>query len=924
MTGSRETPPLRDLFRLSLLLSVFLSTSSLLMGESLAQTAPAPADAEPGEDKLPQGAIARLGSGLFRHLGPITTAQHSPDGKRIISLGMDGMVRIWDAPTGKEIQRFAVGDSRFPSMAITTDWSKVVTGGFSRSGFSQGSVLKVWDVARGEVVKDIPIGRLAPAALALSPDGSTLFAAVLDRRGGSALEVYDMESGEETRKIILGQIPGFLGVAVSPDGKTLATTDGQRPPKIWDVSTGKQVCNLNTQMQGFGNSVLTFSPDGKALATADFEGGVVNLCDPGTGKVRQRLPGQGGKVTALAYSPDGKLLAVTATDQSLHLWDTETGEILRKIQRGPVRKKLSFGFALGGVLQALAFSPDGKTLLTTHGDHALHTWDVATGREVFSHEGHTAHVSSLTFSPDGKTLATGGGDGAALLWDVAARKKRTALRHHGGPLRAVAFSPDGKTIASGGEDGLVIRTNVDSGKVEDSWELDLPGPQMRIISPGQMLSVLGESGYVHSVSFSRDGKKMIGVGGGSAGFFRDLVTGEQMVLSKGTTAVKRLGYLMSALGEKPRPLMLKLAEMSSNPWGETAAFSADGTTLVYRSGDTEVAVCDGGSGKEWLTVRFETGKARDRSGSSREKVASLALSPDGGFLVTGHSDGRIRVTEIATGEKIASWAADEHLVSAVAVSPDGNLIASAGSGGAVALWHVSDGRSIAKRRGHEEGVMSVAFSPDGAILASGGMDGYAVLWDTTSFARERETSAKRLEKQDLAGLWETLAERDAEAGYDAIWKLAASPETAIPFLKERIQLVRKEDSKEIRRFITDLDHEEFARREAALKALRGMGLGAEGILQETIQGDCSPEVRLRVTELLADLKPPFQESPSEALRTLRAIQALGRMGTAEAWEVLEWIVADFDSPWIRGRALASIRMMGQRTGPERGGEEREF
>ena len=855
---------------------------------ALAQEPP-PTEQQPSEDQppkprldlygdpLPEGAIARLGSRRFQHLGPISCARYSPDGKTIISSGFDGMVRIWEARTGKEIRSLEI-KAWLPSISISENGSRIVTGGYSLRGFGKENAIRIWDAATGEVVKKLSVGQGGAFSVALSPNSSTLFAAVMEILGGSAaVWVLDIESGEQIRKLDMGPKPGLVGLTLSPDGKTLVTTHWESPPTIWAAATGKEVRKLKIREGGVGIYTVAFSPDGKTLATADLEG-AVDLWDPNTGKLRRQIAGRDKMIIALAYSPDGKILAMAAADQSLQLWDTEKGEEIRELQRRPANEGRPVMSA--GMVQPLAFSPDSRNIVTSHRDYALHLWDVSTGKEVSAHEGHTAPIPSLGFSPDGKILATVSRDGTVRLWDVATRKERTVLRHHSAPVSSVAFSPGGRTVATVSTENVVRLSDFDTGEQIESWKLNHPEQDK-----GQGIASPWNFKFVKSLSFSPDGSKVIAITSHSAVIILDLEKEKQRVVSKGASNAIRMDRIFR-LGADPELLMLTVSRGVVSAWGETASSSVDGRILAFRSGRAEVKVCDGATGQERLTVEFESGGVQDPFDAHGNRISALAVSPAGGILVTGHADGQIRVSEIATGGEIISWKASEHLVNAVALCPEGNLVASGAVDGGVSIWDLSNGVSIAKRKGHDWGVLSVAFSPDGKILASGGLDGSAVLWDASSFAWDDWHWANKLWLQDLADLWKALAAKDAADAYDAIWMLASFPETTIPFLKKRIQPAHDADPKEVRRLITDLDNDEFSRREKAVEALSQIGQGAERILLETVKGGCRPEVRLRVTKLLQAFQPPFPGTPSDTLRGLRVIRILERIGP-EGKEILE-------------------------------------
>jgi hypothetical protein len=313
-------------------------------------------------------------------------------------------------------------------------------------------------VIRGVTLK----GHTGPvAALAFSPDGKTLVSV-----GGSTGEPGEVRLWEVlTRResgVFRGHAEPVTSVTFSPDGSTLATACGVWDRKaerwvagevrLWEFPSGRE----RASWQGHRRLItgLAFAAGGKTLATTG-EDRVALLWDVVT---EQETPlasfkGHAGPVTAVVASPDGKLLATAGHDATVRVWDAASGEE-RLTLRGH-----------GGPVPCVAFSPDGKTLAAGGGIFDVETgrwtsgeaklWDVATGKERLTIKRHSDAVEALAFAPDGLTLVTGGSDAMIKLWDVNTGEERQALPGHTGRVTAVAFSPDGKTLASAGDDRTV-------------------------------------------------------------------------------------------------------------------------------------------------------------------------------------------------------------------------------------------------------------------------------------------------------------------------------------------------------------------------------------------------------------------------------------------------------------------------------------
>ena len=227
-----------------------------------------------------------------------------------------------------------------------------------------------------------------------------------------------------------GHANWILSMAFSPDGATLASVSSDGPVKLWDVGTRRNVATFSEGGASNFFVSVAFSPDGATLAYGSSRG--IELWDVATGENTATLRGNG----AVAFSPDGAMLASMDFFAGLKLWDVATGANTAILPDHT------------GTVQSVAFSPDGATLASGAQDSTVKLWDVETGRNIATLEGHLNHVWSVAFSPDGATLASGSIDGTARLWDVATRQTIAILGPEDG-FWPVAFSPDGATLASG-------------------------------------------------------------------------------------------------------------------------------------------------------------------------------------------------------------------------------------------------------------------------------------------------------------------------------------------------------------------------------------------------------------------------------------------------------------------------------------------
>jgi hypothetical protein len=289
-------------------------------------------------------------------------------------------------------------------------------------------------------------------SVAFSPDGKALATAGYD----NVVRLWDVASGQQ-RATLSGHRERLLSLAFSPDGRMLAS-GGTDAVKLWDVSSGRERATFDDR----NVLAVTFSPDGKRLATGGEGDGAVKLREYASGRLRATLSGVPGDdvVFALAFSPDGRVLAAATLDMqtepsldlrvvrsgngtTLTLWDTTAEPGPRPIRR--VER-------ITEIVWTVAFSPDGRTLAAGTSEGRLRTWGVATGEEHPPIRAHRKTVHGVAYSPDGKTIATGSLDKTVCLWDASTGALLATFRGHTNAVKCVAFSPDGRTIASGSWD----------------------------------------------------------------------------------------------------------------------------------------------------------------------------------------------------------------------------------------------------------------------------------------------------------------------------------------------------------------------------------------------------------------------------------------------------------------------------------------
>ena len=430
-----------------------------------------------------------------------------------------------------------------------------------------------------------------------------------------------------------------------------------------------------------------------------------------------------GRVHRIAYSPDGKLIAMMGA-LGIWLYDAETLTEVGMIPKGA---------------NAIAFSPDGGTLASGSWSDTVHLWEVSTQKRVGRlMSPRQRSVTTLAFTPDGNTLAVGYGKGDIVLWDMSTQQQTALLNTPSSVLWTLAFSPNGQLLASGGvEDTTISLWDVQTQKLVGAFEGHTRGK-------GQ------PSSGVSSVAFNPNGKTLAsGSAFDNTVRLWDVANRTQIALLLGndellvsdedaeinTVAFNSDGTILAAAGDDAKirlwdvQTQKRIGVLNTKAGGlNSIVFHPDGKILASLNG--RIASTGRHKGGD-MAVRLWDVKTRQQIAVSQNHIASIesvALSPDGALLASGHHDGVVRLWDMQTQKQLATLEDHKAAVRSVAFSPDGTLLAS-GERDSARLWDVQKRKRVAVFKKNNTIVESVAFSPDGKILAS--VDDSCIrLWDT--------------------------------------------------------------------------------------------------------------------------------------------------------------------------------------------------
>lgn len=459
--------------------------------------------------------IATLGTDL----GNVERFRFSPDGRLIATVTREGVVSVWDVPARKLRHQVEGPPGIAPAIAFSSDGRRLAVGAASLFGSGE---IRLFDTATGQTLRTLPGPRALFISLFFNPQGDTLVSAGTD----DVVRLWDPARGEErdgyraqrrglhwvaftpdgellvsmgvdgvirlwspVHRQAVGELggraEGNLALAYAPQGNQLAIPDAH-VTRLWDSRTGRLLRVLPTP----GVVRLRYSPDGSQLAVGDGLGGI-SLWDPLTGKQLRTLRGHRREITALEFSPDGRLLASVANEdprpkRNVHytppapprvipkaqVWDPHSGALLRGLDLG------------GGPVLGLAFAPDGQRLLGVGEIGGLRVWDPQGGKLVLQRE---LPGSAVSFNPRGQEVAVAADTGLLLLHPETFEPRGSWPKYAGRPT----YSPDGKILAAlGGLSEILLFDREGSGP---------PGEPRRLRAP---------EGRLRDLSFSPDGKAL--------------------------------------------------------------------------------------------------------------------------------------------------------------------------------------------------------------------------------------------------------------------------------------------------------------------------------------------------------------------------------------------------------------------------------
>lgn len=625
--------------------------------------------------------------------GAIESAAFSSDGVLVVTGSRNGVARLWEVETGRELQRFEGHKDVVKTVAISADCKHILTaGGFDKTA-------RLWELATGREIQRLEAVQGDSGyvhAVAFSPNGRHAMT------GGSdnTARLWELAIGQELRRFE-GHTGDVMSVAFSPDGCSALTGSIDGTARLWDIATGRELRRFEGHKRDAVQAVA-FANDGRSILTGSSDK-TARVWDVSSGHELHRLEGHTDSVWSVALSSDGRSALTGSRDGTARLWNLTAGQGTQHQEM----QRLVTDFAC---VNSVAVSQDGRYVIitgeATNGDSKPRLWEADTGRVVRWFGGNADDLWAAAFSPDGEYMLIGGRYYSPGLWKVASGQQSRCLEGHRAPITSISFSLDSYYVLTGSED------SEGSDNTIRLWELATGREVRRYEHAGTVVAFSPDGGHIRAVS----GKYI---------YLWETATGRELwkMFMKGADSVRfspddRHVIGLSSIGGAGNILWEVEAgrELPLDPLVLAVAFSENGCYALTGSRDKGAQLWEAST---WHPVRRFDHAA---------EVNAVAFSPDGFRAVTGGWDRTVRLWETATGHELGRFQYPGYIALSITFSPKGRYVLVNVDNRNVHLWDTTT-RQVLHFEDAQR-IRSVTFSPDERFILTTSTDRTARLRNT--------------------------------------------------------------------------------------------------------------------------------------------------------------------------------------------------